>query len=182
MKVLFLFLALYLSIAAVFAQEAAKPAAPADLTVIKNKWKLRVRHSERIALASPVYAGEDSEAWRQQIPEKRFDSERKNRDIKNYLSIYELKVKNDGQKTIQKTVWKYQFFKSGAAQPITERTLYNFEKIKPGATKDLLLPTRVMPFASSEGSEKIYKAQIYLEKAVIQTIEYTDGTVWTAEK
>lgn len=180
MRFLYSIFVLFLLVVGNFAQQSLNSSDAPDLTVIKNKWHLRTQYNKQLSPTYPVYSGDDPEHWRMQIAENKTYTDRKNLPEIVPISVYEIKVKNTGRKTIRKVVWNYQFFKNGQSQPSVERTLYSFEKIKPNASKNLILPTRRLPFTTTEASEKALKSKTYLEKTVVKIIEYADGSIWKA--
>jgi hypothetical protein len=96
---------------------------------------------------------------------------------------YRVTVKNNGKKTIRAVGWDYLFVvvKEDAKEPQEEsrHSFASHQKIKPGESKELLHfsttpPTRVIN-AEATGGEKPLP---FLERVVINRIEYSDGSVW----
>jgi hypothetical protein len=93
-----------------------------------------------------------------------------------------VKIKNTGAKVIEKMNWDYIFFEPGTEKEVG-RILFESERVNlgPGKTKQLSIST-VYPPANTinvNNTGRKFRDQ-YSTQIVIQSIEYTDGTLWEA--
>lgn len=96
--------------------------------------------------------------------------------------FYEIKVSNTGTKTIRKLVWEYVSSTSGAQPTVGRRRFISKAKIRPGKTKKLVESSVFPPLAVIDATQADQKTQGQSpERVVIQSIEYTDGSVWTRD-
>lgn len=93
--------------------------------------------------------------------------------------VYEVKVKNTGEKTVKKIVWEYLFIDPETDAQIARHQFTNTFKIRAGKTANLVAysgspPTRILE-AKEVGKKSLPK---YLERVVINRIEYDDDSFW----
>ena len=94
----------------------------------------------------------------------------------NYL--YQAKIKNIGEKTIQGIVWEYAVIDPESGAEIGLHRFTHNSKIRPGKTVNLkgYSATPAVNVISANSSNDT-RSQ-YSERAVVNRIEYADGTFW----
>lgn len=98
------------------------------------------------------------------------------------IYTYRAKIKNNTEKVIQTVAWDYVFFAPGTKKEVGRRRFANKVKISPGKTGSLMMQSPAPPTGSIKAAKADKKSRVeYDEKVVIQSIEYTDGTVWKAK-
>ena len=95
----------------------------------------------------------------------------------NYL--YEVKLKNTGEKSITGIVWEYLLFDPETAVQVGRHQFIDASRIRPGKTASLVAasgspPTSILQ-AQKAGKESRHE---YTERVVINRIEYEDGSFW----
>jgi hypothetical protein len=95
---------------------------------------------------------------------------------------YQLKVKNNGTKTIQSVTWNYIFLDPAAQQPVGQRQFISKTNLKPNKTANLVIHSYLPPTGVTYSAPEIRKLRNqYIEKVNIKSIQYKDGTVWQAD-
>ena len=99
--------------------------------------------------------------------------------VKRYEFVYQVRIRNSGQKAIKGIVWDYVFTEPNSENELARHTFSNDIKLLPGKTKSVTAtsvkpPTRVisvrMLFSGDDGS--------YGEHVEVKRILYADGSVW----
>lgn len=192
MRFLYPFVLLCLLAASVFAQDS--PATQSDgpnITVVEKKW--RTEYHNPALDKDPIKVMKE----REQDDRRRKDIDRTNqilidrgmpgnqstvplpsRDGKKsdgitVTYIYELKVTNTGQKTIQSLNWEYVFSELGTERELGRRRFETKISISPGKTKNLMMRSPFPPTGAVSAREEKYS-----EKVVVQSVSYSDGTAW----
>ena len=99
------------------------------------------------------------------------------------IYTYKLKVRNNGNKQIKLLIWDYVFYDSGTSNEVGRIQFEYAINIGSGKTKDLAISTEVAP--SKTINVKVTGKKLrdqYSEQIVMQTIEYSDGSVWNNAK
>lgn len=93
-----------------------------------------------------------------------------------YRYDYRLKVRNTGAKKVKSILWEYQVLAPAGAPDPARRLFLCAAGIKPGADKRLSVQTPLAPFnvVSADGPGD----QPPLAKAVVNRVEYADGSTW----
>jgi hypothetical protein len=92
---------------------------------------------------------------------------------------YRVKVRNAGAKVIEVLFWEYQFTESANPTNVTRRQFLCGVNIKPAREKELQAFSVSGPAAViSVGSLADRAGNLYQEKAVINRVEYADGSIW----
>jgi len=93
--------------------------------------------------------------------------------------VFRLKVHNAGKGRIETVFWEYQFIDETNATPTSRRPFLCAVDIKPDKDKDLEAFSMSGPsdVVSVEALSKKSGNQ-FQEKAVINRVEYTDGSIW----
>lgn len=92
---------------------------------------------------------------------------------------YRVKIQNSSAKVIEVLFWEYQFADSSDLAKVTRRQFLCGVNIKPRKEKELQAfglsgPSGVLSAESLAGKS----ASPYLERVVINRVEYADGTIW----
>lgn len=92
---------------------------------------------------------------------------------------YRVKVRNTSAKVVDIVFWEYQFSDSMNPQAVTRRQFLCGVNIKPDKSKELQAfslsgPSDVVSVASLGNNSGSY----FQEKAVINRVEYADGSIW----
>jgi hypothetical protein len=93
--------------------------------------------------------------------------------------IYEVKLKNTGEKRIQGIIWEYVFYEPGTKRELGRQQFASKTSISPGKTKHLVVRSALPPTVTVSVTEIGRKlTDLYLEQIIIQSIEYEDGSIW----
>jgi hypothetical protein len=93
--------------------------------------------------------------------------------------VYQMKLRNDGDKTIQSVEWDYLFIDVDTQQEVARHQFSSKQPVQPRKSKIITefspaLPTKVISLkALSERSEHPFS-----EKVFIRRVTYTDGSSW----
>ena len=92
---------------------------------------------------------------------------------------YRVKVQNQSKKGVDHVVWEYQFIDPASPGSTARRQFLCLVKIGPDKVKEIDAfsvagPGHVVSVASAADS-----ANPFQEKAVIDRVQYADGTVWS---
>ena len=100
-----------------------------------------------------------------------------------YISYtYQIKVKNNGTKTIQKVVWEYVFLDPTTKQEVGKHEFISVTNLKPGKTDNLTMLKFSPPTGTINAKNAGKKSsELYDEQVNIKSIQYTDGSVWQAD-
>lgn len=98
----------------------------------------------------------------------------------NQIFIYKVKLQNTNSKTIKNFYWEYQFIESANPQNASARQFFCASQIKADQQRSfevfsLSPPTTSVISAATLGNES---KNAFAEKAVINRIEFKDGSVW----
>jgi hypothetical protein len=96
------------------------------------------------------------------------------------IFVYKVKLQNTGQKAIKNFYWEYQVIESANPQNLSARQFFCAAQIKVHQERSfevfsLTPPTTAVISATTLGNES--KAA-FEQKAVINRIEYKDGSIW----
>ena len=91
--------------------------------------------------------------------------------------IYQIKIKNNGTKTIKSIAWEYVFLSPTNNKELNKLKFLSETNLKSGKTDNLIMrssnpPTLVI---QAEDEDK------YIEQIIIKSIQFEDGTVWKAD-
>jgi hypothetical protein len=97
------------------------------------------------------------------------------------IYTYEAKVRNNGAKAIRALVWEYVFFEPGTEQEVGRRRFVSKTNIRPGNAASLTARSVIPPTGAIDVAKVDKKTRdLYLERVVIQSVEYVDGSIWIA--
>jgi hypothetical protein len=95
---------------------------------------------------------------------------------------YQIKVRNNGTKTIQMIAWDYVFFDSSTNQEVGRHQFESKTKLKPRETDNLVIKLFSAPARTIDAKDAGKKlSNLYVEEVNIRSIQYTDGSVWQAD-
>lgn len=94
--------------------------------------------------------------------------------------VYELKVKNAGQKEIRTVTWDYIFLEPETKKEVGRRRFISDVKIEPGKTKNLVVRTTIPPTETINAMKADKARELYVEQTIIYMVVYADGTGWQA--
>jgi len=199
MKVLHVISMLFLLAVAASAQALPNPSDASNVIIVQKKWRLEVRNP---ALdEDPLRA--NNEQWQAEYDRK--ENMRKNelrirqgkspevappprrktseRAVSTYFAryTYELKIKNNGEKTIRAIAWEYVFYEPNTEVVVGQRKFTSKVGISPGKTKNIIAHSASPPTETINATKAGDKSpELYFEQIIIQSIEYEDGSVWKA--
>jgi len=92
---------------------------------------------------------------------------------------YRLRVKNAGAKRIRSILWEYQIRDPSNTSTVSRRLFLCAARVKPGGAKMLRAwsPPDPINVASADASA----AEAQKQRAVVNRVEYTDGSTWQRE-
>lgn len=202
MKALNALLLLLLFSAGALSQTVSKSSDAPGVTVVQKKWRAEIRNpalEEDPFRASNERAQEERDqrdnirenAVRTRLglppvpPPNRTpqpETEKRERVSTVYIVyIYEVKVRNDGEKAIRALDWEYVFYEPGTEQEVGRRRFVSKLNISPGKAKSLVIRSASPPTGSINAAKVGKKPRDqYTEQIVINRIEYADGSVWQA--
>lgn len=92
---------------------------------------------------------------------------------------YRAKIKNNGTKTIEVIFWEYKSIDKSDSSKISRRQFLCSVKVKPGKGTELKAFSLLSP-SDAISVEALGKADAdaFVEKALINRVEYADGSIW----
>lgn len=197
MKLLFTLLPPLLLTVCCAAQAPLTAAEPAGLTVIKNQWHREFHNPalERDPNAE-VTESQTSDRLRREIeqandirgsqgkptvdlPQPTIKTDPTSNSMLSY--VYELKIRNNGSKEISAVTWEYVFSAPDTGQEVGRRKFESKERIAGGKVRNLVMRSAIPPTGTVNASQAASKSpEKYSEKIVIQSVEYSDGSKWSA--
>jgi hypothetical protein len=100
-----------------------------------------------------------------------------NRSINLSSYTYQIKVQNNGTKTIQTIAWEYVFFNPATKREVGRLKFISKTNLKPGKTDNLVMSSPSPPTVVIQAKDE----DRYVEEIQIKSIQYTDGSVWKAD-
>lgn len=200
MKYLYLLVLLLLLTVGISAQTLSNSS---ELLVLQKKWSKVQRHAYNSALNKDPFQAND-EARQANQDQKDYLREReirkkqgmppegpRNRVKKpefpysyeaSTLYTYQIKVKNNGTRTIQTIVWDYVFLNPTTNQEVGRHTFTSLITLRPGKTQNLVMSKFSPPTRSINANDAGKKqSDLYVEQINIKSIQYTDGSIWQAD-
>jgi hypothetical protein len=93
--------------------------------------------------------------------------------------IYQVKMRNASAKAIEVLFWEYQFKEIANPSNVVRRQFLCGANIKPDKEKELQAFSLSGPSdVISVGSLAKHTGNLFVEKVVINRVEYADGTIW----
>ena len=94
---------------------------------------------------------------------------------------YQIKVRNNGTRTIKKVIWEYIFLNPNTNQEVGRHRLESKTNLKTQEKDNLVVklfspPTRIIN--ARDAGKKL--SNLFVEQVNIASIEYRDGSVWKA--
>jgi hypothetical protein len=176
------------------------------LSILQKKWQINVVRSHDSALDEDPFKANDEarqanqdqkeylrvKAIRQKLglpqeeprvrvkPIKATGTQSRNED--SILYSYQIKVQNNGTKTIEKVVWNYVFFNPTTNEEVGRHTFISKTNLKPGETDNLVEKLLSPPTGSINANDAGKKlSKLYIEQINIKSIQFTDGSIWQAD-
>ncbi len=111
---------------------------------------------------------------------RKLERDAASRDIRpGELYNYKIKVQNEGKKAVNVLYWEYQVREKAAPENLTQRQFVCLAKVKANERKGLVGISASPPISViSAKTLASDAAKPFEEKAVINRIEYTDGSSW----
>jgi len=106
---------------------------------------------------------------------------RADRNTTSTSFIYQIKVRNNGAKTIQRVVWEYVFFDADTKQEVGRFQFTSETKLKPREVGKLVETRNSPPTRVIDAKDAGKKSPNVLEQVNIKSIHYTDGSVWESD-
>jgi len=95
--------------------------------------------------------------------------------------IYEVKIRNTGEKEIRILTWDYVFFDPGTEREVGRRQFVSEVRIGPGKTRNVVVRSASSPTGAIDAAKAGKKSRdLYSEQVMIQSVSYADGSVWKA--
>jgi len=92
---------------------------------------------------------------------------------------YQIKIRNNGTKTIRMIVWDYVFFDSTTSKEVGKLQFISKTNLKPDRVDILVMNSFAPPAVQISAKDTGKKmSNLYVEQVNIKRIEYTDGSVW----
>lgn len=181
----------------VFAQQPAGSTGAPNLTVISKSWRAtQATRRRQGARSEPPKANtmedqvkilkniqDNEERARRGLPPERAPShsppELIVRTSKYNLYIYEVNMKNTGNKKIRSVTWDYVAFERGTNREMGRRNFVSKVNIRAGEEKKVTEKSTSPP-AYIVGAAVVVNdpSDQYIEEVIIRSIEYADGSVW----
>jgi hypothetical protein len=196
MKFLYLSLLLFLSSVAIAAQSSINTISP-PVTIVKKVWYMEVNNpafekSPFGAVDEMQQLNRDRRAVRKEnerrvrrglptlrTPISTTQSQQGNLESPN-IYTYKLKIKNNGVKEIKSLIWDHVFYAFGTTNELGRIQFEYKITIGSGKTKDLAISTAIPPSETINVKETGKKLRDqYSDEVIFQSIEYSDGSVWT---
>lgn len=197
MKILNLLLLLLMLAGVASAQAVSNPPDAPGVAVIEKSWRREIRNlaldedpfranREQMELERAVKQNQRENATRANAglpavpPPTRAPSSRSGQSEPPTVEyVYRAKVSNTGTKAIRKLVWEYVFFDPSTQREVGRRRNETKVSIRPGKTSNVVGRSASPPAGIVNVSQTGKKPrEQYSEQVVIQSIEYTDGSVW----
>jgi hypothetical protein len=178
------------------AQTATTESRPSDLQIVKMSWKSDSRLAQdayreaedAAAVQPPERAARRVRTTRGERLSGYDNAERAMREVEEMWPsngpringyLYQITVRNTGQKKIKAVNWQYIFTDSLDQTIVTRHKFQSRENISPGKEAKLtrfsvVAPTHVINAKAVENNAK----ESYLEQVLITRIEYADGSIW----
>jgi hypothetical protein len=177
---------------------------PSGLSVIKKQWSMtRITPHNSVLLEDPFDAIDESN--RANREQKTILRENKVRALKGLPTdpssmtteppprterslkasaayIYQLRLRNDGAKTIRNVVWEYVFLDPASGEEVGRHRFVSRLDLRPretgGVKMRLISPPTGAVDARTMGKKP---GDIYVEQIIIRSVMFADGTVWQPE-
>lgn len=94
---------------------------------------------------------------------------------------YQIKVQNNGTKTIQSVTWEYVFANSITNEEVGRHAFISKTNLKPSEVGKLVIKLFAPPTRIIDAKNTGKKLNLYAEHINIKSIQYTDGSIWKAD-
>ena len=178
---------------------------PSGLSVVKKQWRMtRVIPSNSVLLEDPFDAIDESNRVNRdpgavrrenklralkglppESPTMSTDPPRKTeRSLKDSAAyLYQLRLRNDGAKTIKNVVWDYVFLDPATRKEVGRHRFVSRLDLRPRETEGVEMKLVSPPTGAVDAKTVGKKAdEIYIEQIIIRSVRFADGTVWQPEQ
>jgi len=170
--------------------------AKSDVTVLQKKWRMEVRNAkldedqfevqkdrEREERARRDWEVQNEKLKEQGMPTTAPPARRPATRARglSVTYIYEVKIRNTGEKDVRTLTWDYVFFDPVAEREVGRRRFVSEVRIGPGKTRNVVVRSSSSPTGTIDVAKAGKKSQeLYSEQVIIQSVGYADGSVWKA--
>ncbi len=191
----------FLAFAAVLPTATLAQSVPeaSGLAVVKKEWRVTyITPKISVRAADPFEATDESDRLERRlaIPPKAnigpfrqvsgkpetTEASRKERELKATASyVYQLRLRNDNDKTVRYVLWDYVFLDPETRQEVGRRRIESKASIKPGRA-ETMTHKLVSPPTGAVDVRLLGKktSEMFIEQIVIRRVEFADGSVWQA--
>ena len=193
MKVLALVATLSLAVFAMPAQDNPSSPGPPGVTVISASWHKEVRNPE--LSADPIAANQRGSSNTSQkdadqgsnhlpvnrllIPDSLKDPKAKSSNDPSVRYVYELKLLNNGTRTIHGLVWDFDLIESDTGREVGHHRFTSTNTIRAGKSAKLVERSALNPVSVVDVKEaSTQTGPMYTTRVAITRIEYEQGEPW----
>jgi hypothetical protein len=199
MRIIYLALLLCLLAIDTYAQTSVSSSDTSNVTVVKKEWRFQVRNP---ALDESPYLDmeervQEEQDWRNTNAENQRRAKQGLKPIKppvrpgvekndgpaSAVYIYEVTLRNSGDKAIRALTLEYIFSEPGTQRELGRRQFLSKEDITPGKSKTLVFRSAAPPTGTIDARNAGKKSrEQYSEQVIIQSVKYADGSAWQASR
>ena len=182
-----------------YAQTLFNSSNTSNVTVIKKEWHFQVRNpaldespfldmEERVQVEQDMKDTIEENRRRAKLGLKPIKPPvrpgvTKNDGTASAAYVYEVEVRNTGEKAIRSLTLEYIFFEPNTEKLLSRRQFLSEEHIAPGKSKTLVFRSVAPPTGTINAQNAGKKSrEQYFEQVIIQSVKYADGSVWQASK
>jgi hypothetical protein len=192
MKALGSVFVMFLLVSCAAAQALSESASTPDVTVLQKKWRMDVHKDpyydqhdrEQEERARRNWEIQNEKLREQGMPTKgrpESPSTTKARSGLSVTYIYEVKVRNTGEKDVRTLSWDYVFSDPSTKQELGRQRFLIDVKLGHGKTRNVVVRAFSFPTGTIDAAKAGKKSRdMYSEQVIIQSISYADGSVWKA--
>jgi hypothetical protein len=177
-------------------EAVSNPPEGPDLKVVQQKWRIEVRNPalekdplkaikerEQEVIEQRAIARQNESRARMGLPTLpppvRIPAPERGARGLSVTYVYEVKVRNTGEKKIRTLTWEYIFFEPGTEREVGRRRFVSKVSISPGRTKNVVMRSASSPTGTIDATKADKKSRDqYSEQVVIQSVGYADGSGW----
>lgn len=96
--------------------------------------------------------------------------------------IYQLRLRNDGAKTIKNVVWEYVFLDPATKAEVGRHRFVSSIHLEPRETEGIAMRLVSPPTGAIDAKTAGKRSsEIYIEQIIIRSVKFDDGTIWQPE-
>ncbi len=177
------------------AQTSVNSSDSSNITVIKKEWHFQVRNP---ALDESPFLDMDERVQAEQSMKDTIEENQRRakfglKPIKmperpgvekkdgpaSATYVYEVKLRNTGEKAIRALTLEYIFFEPDTKTEISRRLFLSMKRIAPGKSETLVFRSAAPPTGAIDARNVGKKLrEQYSEQVIIQSVKYQDGSTW----